>query len=130
MIFCCLVVFSGCFSPNTKRIIDVPAHLAFPTVRSIKADGDILRISIVQDGKVVFISGIEPVLIDGDIYLSTIAISSVVRATEFSIDMSDLRYPKDWRNRLYWIEQDSISSPINPFIAHYREIKRSKITLQ
>jgi hypothetical protein len=56
-------------------------------------------------------------------------ISSPVHATEFAVDLSSRRFPRDWRDRLYWIVGDSISSPINPFIEHSREIRRVKITV-
>ncbi len=124
------LVLAGCFAPAETRFVDRPNHSGSPTVKSIKVEGDLLRISVVQDEDVFPLAGIEAVLIEGDVYLSARYISSEVRATEFLVDMSDKRFPRDWRNRLYWIEEDTISSPINPFIEHYREITRSKILLQ
>ena len=127
---CCLLGFMGCFTPADRRFVDLPRHESIPTVREITATGDMLCISVVQDGSVVFVAGIEPILIEGDVYLRPVCVSSVVHATEFSVDLSDKRFPQDWRSRLYWIEGDAISSPDNPFIHHYREIQRSKIVIQ
>jgi hypothetical protein len=89
-----------------------------------------LRISIIQDDSVIFIFGIEPLVLDGNVYLSPLAISGVVHSNEFVVDLSGKQFPRDWKERLYWIEYDAISSPINPFIEHYREIHRYKIVLQ
>jgi len=130
LILCCLLSLVGCFAPGDKRFLDLPRHEGKPTVKEITGEGDLLRISIVQDGNVVFIAGIEPLLIEGDVYLRPVCISSVVHATEFEVDLSDKRFPRDWRSRLYWIEEDAISSPVNPFIHHHREIHRSKIVIR
>jgi len=129
-LLCCLLGLTGCFTPADRRFVDLPHHEGIPTVREITAEGDMLRVRVAQDGNVVFVAGIEPLLIEGDVYLRPVCISSVVHATEFSVDLSDKRFPRDWRSRLYWIEGDAISSPVNPFIHHYREIQRSKIVVQ
>jgi hypothetical protein len=129
-IFGCLLVLVGCLAPGDKRFVDHPRHEAYPTVKEITAEGDLLRISVVQDGSPVFVAGIEALLLEGDVYLRPVCISSVVHATEFAVDLSDKRFPRDWRSRLYWIEEDAISSPVNPFIHHYREIHRSKIVIR
>lgn len=120
---------SGCFSPNNIVIVDQASRDDLPTIKSIKAAGDILRVSIVQDSAPAWVAGVKATVIRGDVYLDTIHISSPVSATEFEVDMSHSRFPRDWRNKLYWIESDSISSPINPFIEHRREIGRSKVAL-
>ena len=129
-IICCVLCLAGCFAPGTTRFVDLSGHEGNPTVKEIAADGDLLRISVIQDGKVIFVAGIEPIVIEGDVYLRTRYISSTVQATEFVVDLSDRRFPRDWRNRLYWIEGDAISSPIHPSIEHYREIHRSKIAIR
>jgi hypothetical protein len=123
------LAFSGCFSPGKMRIVDVPARSSRPTIAAVKAIGDELHISVVQDGG-VFIAGVKAQVIQGDVYLSTVCISSVVHATEFTVALSGNEFPRDWKQRLYWIEGDSISSPVNPMIEHVREIERSKIVLQ
>jgi len=75
-------------------------------------------------------AGVNAHVIQGDVYLSAVCISSVIHATEFTVDLSGSELPRDWKQRLYWIQGDSISSPINPMIEHVREIERSKIVLQ
>jgi hypothetical protein len=125
---CCLLGLGGCVAPRDKRFVDRPRHESSPTVKAISVEGDVLRISVVQDRN-VFVAGIEPLLIEGDVYLRPVCISSVVHATEFEVNLAHQRFPRDWKSRLYWIEEDAISSPVNPFIHHYREIHRSKIVL-
>jgi len=68
-ILCCLLSLVGCFAPGDKRFLDLPRHEGNPTVKEITAEGDLLRISVVQDGNVVLVAGIEPLLIEGDVYL-------------------------------------------------------------
>ena len=124
-----VLAFCGCIAPSKVRFVDVPNRASKPTVTSVKAIGDELHISVVQDGGVVFMAGTKAQVIQGDVYLSAICISSVVHATEFTVDLSGPKFPRDWKQRLYWIQGDSISSPINPMIEHVREIERSKIVL-
>ena len=69
------------------------------------------------------------ILIQGDVYLSAVCVASVVHATEFIVDLSGPDYPQDWKQRLDWIQGDSISSPLNPMLEHVREIERRKIVL-
>ena len=121
---------AGCFQPTETRFVDSPNHNGSPTIKSIRVEGDLLRISVFQDEDSFPIAGIEAVLIEGDVYLSARSTYKQRSSREFLVDMSDERFPRDWRNRLYWIEEDKIASPINPFIEHYREITRSKILLQ
>lgn len=121
---------SACFSPSKIVVSDQAAHAGPPTIRKMRADGELLRISIAQDSAPAWVGGVRAQVIDGDVYLSTIHISSVVHATEFSVDLSGPKFPRDWRKRLYWIEGESIDSPFNPFIEHKREIRRSRIVLR
>jgi len=124
-----VLAFSGCLAPSKVRFVDVPARARKPTVTAVKAMGDELHITVGQDGGVVFIAGFKAQVIQGDVYLSAVSISSVVHATEFIVDLSGPKFPRDWRQRIYWIQGDSISSPINPMVEHFREVERSKIVL-
>ncbi len=124
------LVLAGCFTPSPTRFVDAPGHTGIPAVKELRAEGDVLRITIVQEGGGIWVGRIEPQVIDGDVYLSATCISSVVRQTEFLVDLSGPHFPRDWRHRLYWIEEDSISSPVNPLIEHHREIRRSKIEVE
>jgi hypothetical protein len=126
----CVLGIAGCIAPEKLRFVDVPHQGSVPAVQHVRAQGDILTISVVQNGGVVFVSSVEPQVIKGDVYLRLRCISSVVQATEFSVDLSGIQFPRDWRQRLYWVEQDAISSPINPFIEPFREIHRSKILVE
>jgi hypothetical protein len=123
-------LLSGCMSPRKIVFHDQAPRAGPPTIRQVRAEGDMLRVTVVQDSAPAWVAAVNAQVIAGDVYLSTFHISSVVHATEFAVDMSGRKFPRDWRNRLYWIEGDSISSPINPFIEHVREIRRSKVSLQ
>jgi hypothetical protein len=124
------LLVSGCVSPRKFVFVDQAARASPPTIREIRADGDMLRVTLVQDSAPAWVAAIKAEVISGDVYLSTLRISSVVHATEFAVDLSGRKFPRDWRDRLYWIEGDSITSPINPFIEHVREIRRRKIVLK
>jgi hypothetical protein len=124
------LLLSGCLSPQKIVFVDQVAHAGPPTIREIRADGDKLRVTLTQDSAPAWVASVKARVIAGDVYLSTVHISSVVHATEFAVDMSGRKFPPDWRSRLYWIEGDSISSPVNPFIEHMRQIRRSKIILK
>ena len=132
LIIWCAVVALGFFIPMKKQFVDVSTRDQYshsPIVEKMEADGDVLRISVVQKG--VGLATIEPRIMDGDVYLDAHYISSVVRKTQFSVNLSDKRVPKDWKNRLYWIENESFSSPLYPFARdRVHEVKRRKIIIQ
>lgn len=125
------LVFCGCISPRNIVFIDEPppAARANPTISHIRAEGDILHVTLVQDTAPAWVAAIDARVIADDVYLSTIHISTPVHAAEFAVNLSDPKFPRDWRKRLYWIVEDSISSPINPLIEHKRWIRRSKISV-
>lgn len=126
-LFVCLLC-AGCVSPRKVVFIEAPVS-ELSEIREMRADGDTLQITIVQQGAGIWIAGVTAEVIDGDVYLSTTAISSVVPATEFTVDMSAANVPRDWQSRLYWIVGGAITSPVNPFVEHVREIRRAKIQL-
>jgi len=124
------ILLAGCFSPGNITVVDEPLHAGRPTIKKVRARGDNLQVSLVQDASPVFVAEIRAQIIEGDIYLIPQTISSVAHGTEFTVDFSHDRFPRDWKNRLYWIEGDTISSPVNPFIKHVREIRRSKVQIE
>lgn len=124
------LLLSGCPAPQKIVFIDQAAHTGPPTVREVHADGDTLRVSLSQDLAPAWIASVHATVIEGDVYLSPLLISSVVHTTEFKIDMSKDNLPRDWRNRLFWIEGETISSPFNTSAERVREIRRSKIQLK
>jgi len=78
----------------------------------------------------VWLGDIKARVIGADVYLDPVMISSVVHRSEFTVDLGSPQFPKDWQQRLYWIEGESIPSPVNPFVKErVREIKRRKIEL-
>lgn len=125
-----VVLLSGaCVSPRKTVFIDQAAHTGPPVIRAIYAEGNRLRVSLKQTGLPAWVAAVKAQVIEGDVYLYTINISSVVHTIEFAVDLSGPEFPRDWRNRLYWIEEESITSPINPTVEHVREIRRSRIIL-
>ena len=80
---------------------------------------------IVQDGG-VWLARILPRVIDGDVYLDRFNISSPVHQTEFTVDLSAPHFPRDWRQRLYWIEAYSVPGPL-VWWGRVREIERRKV---
>lgn len=129
-LICTLASFlsASCVAPRKVIFVDEPSP-ARPTIRSVRAEGDKLHVTVKQDTPGIWIAGVKAQTIQGDVYLRTVSISSVVHATDFSVDMSGKKIPGDWRDRLYWVAGESISSPVNPFVTPYKEIRRSKIEL-
>ena len=77
----------------------------------------------------VWIAEIRPRVIEGDIYLSCLKISSPVHRTDFVLDFGSAQYPSDWKRRLYWVEGESFTAPLDLFHEHVHEIQRRKIDL-
>jgi hypothetical protein len=129
LLIAAVIMLAGCVSPRKVTFVDEPQYSGPPMVTKVRSDGDVLHVTLKQDTAPAWVAGVKAEVIGGDVYLSTFHISSPVHATEFAVDLSSRRFPRDWRDRLYWIVGDSISSPINPFIEHSREIRRVKITV-
>jgi hypothetical protein len=120
------LLFASCIVPRKVTFVEA----ARPTeIRSVRAEGDKVHVTVKQDSPGVWIADVKAQTIQGDVYLRTARISSAVRATEFSVDMSGKDIPSDWKTRLYWLAGEAISSPVNPFVTPSREIRRSKIEL-
>lgn len=133
-----LIVFCGCLvlgflMPMRYQFVDVSMRDEYsrsPIVNKIEADGNVLRISVNQQRKGLGLTDIKPRLIDGDVYLDPRYISSVVRQTEFSIDLSDGRFPKNWKEKLYWVEGESWTPLYLSSRNRVHEIKRRKIAVE
>ncbi|MEY2483868.1 MAG: hypothetical protein QOK24_2396 [Verrucomicrobiota bacterium] len=127
---CCLFVMAGCFVPKQKRFVDVSARDFSPEAK-VTAEGNILRIFVPEDLKELAVAEIRPEVIEGNIYLFTLYVSHARRDAEFVFDMSEKRFPRDWKNRLYWIEYNSIPSPFHPFASNrVNELHRRKVAVE
>ena len=120
------LLLASCVTPRKATFVEAARP---PAIREVRAAGDTLHVMVTQDTPGVWIAGVEAESIQGDVYLRTTKISSVVHATEFQVDMSGKDIPGDWKKRLYWVVGESVSSPVNPFATPSREIRRSKIEL-
>jgi hypothetical protein len=119
----------GCV-PKAKRFVDTLTRGNSPAVKEIRVEGDVLHIIVDQGARELPVARIEPEVIEGNVYLFTRHISSVVHQTEFLVDLSHRRLPRDWKNRLYWVERESIPSPFHPFAKdRFHDLQRRKITV-
>jgi len=126
---CSMFLATGCVVPEQKRFVDVSTRNFSPAAR-VTARGDTLRIFIQENIKELAVAEISPQVIEGNIYLFTRYMSHVRRNAEFVFDMSDKRFPRDWKKRLYWNEYDAIPSPLFPFATdRVNELHRRKITV-
>ena len=119
-------VAASCVIPATKKFVDVPARQTSQRFSAIRADGDVLLVSVVPTPP-WFVQELRAYVIEGDVYLDAIHTSSWTGTTQFSVDLSGPEYPRDWRERLYWIETEFIPSPVNPFAEQVHELQRRKL---
>jgi hypothetical protein len=89
---------------------------------SSHAKGDTLSITpLEQHG--VWLAGVEVHVLKGDVYLFPINISSPATRT-ITLDFSSPKFPRDWKARLYWIQ--NITGV--PVLVKDRVLYRKKIT--
>ena len=120
-----LALLTGCYAKQFKDVSKVGLS---PHVVGMKTTDTTITFHVLQDQS-VWLADIKPKIIENNVYLSPLYISSPVSVTNFTLDFSDPRYPKDWKQRLYWIEEDSITSPLNPFLKRVQTIGRRRIEL-
>jgi hypothetical protein len=68
------------------------------------------------------LKSINPEIIAGDVYLHAYYdyAHRWAGVTNMTVDFSASRFPSDWKQRLYWIEQESFTSPLRCFEKHFR----------
>src|SRR4051812_6032689 len=120
-----LSLLTGC--TTATRFTEAVKPGRSPRVAATQATHTTVTFRIVQDAG-VWLAGITPRVIDGDVYLDTLYISSPVHQTEFTVDLSGPQFPRDWRQRLYWIEGDSVPGPL-VWWGRVREIERRRVQL-
>lgn len=118
---------SGCAA--SVRLVDVTERERSPTVVAAEATESAITLHVRHDTGLAYLSSVRVRIIDGDIYLDPAYISTAHGTTVFTVDLSAAAVPSDWRSRLYWIEQELIPSPLNPFADRTREIHRRRIIL-
>ena len=104
----------GCLSPRMTKLEATETNVTFHFLRET---------SIWQ------LATVSPEVIQGDVYLNAVYDYHAAGLTNVTLEFGNARYPSDWRKRLYWVEQDSFTSPLNPFQKHFRHIGRRKIEL-
>jgi hypothetical protein len=123
--FFLLSLLTGC--TTTTKFTESIKPRRSPHVVATEATQTTVTFRIVQDSG-VWLARIRPRVIDGGVYLDTLYISSPVHQAEFTVDLSASHFPHDWRQRLYWIESESVSSPL-VWWKRVREIERRKVQL-
>ena len=125
--FLLLGQLSGC--ATSFRFIDVTERELSPSVVSVEAKESSITLHIKHDTGLAYLSSVGVRVLDGDVYLDPAYISTAHGTTVFTVELSAAGIPQDWRSRLYWIEQELIPSPLNPFAERVREIRRRRVVL-
>src|SRR4051812_22871837 len=91
----------GCTTPKVTRFDELPPGAGIdrsPREARYVARGDHLVVSpLNQNG--VWLAAVEVQLLDGDVYLYPVNISSPAART-ITLDFSDPKFPRDWKARL------------------------------
>jgi len=122
---------SGCRTPERLEFIDDTEPPDLPTIHSVRSDGNRLYISVVQgEPQDQWISNLNAEVLSGDVYLFAVPSKVPVQTTEFSLDFSARRFPRDWKNRLYWITSYRAVTNMSTGVGHVTAVYRSKLTIQ
>lgn len=119
------LVLCGCTTSKITRFDELPPGSAIdrsPRSARYVAKGDRLSISpLDQNG--VWLAGVEVQLLEGDVYLNPVNISSPATPPTITLDFSEPKFPRDWKARLYWIQNVAAF----PIFAKERILYRKKI---
>jgi hypothetical protein len=119
-----LSLLTGC--TTATRFTEAVEPGRSPRVVATETTETTVTFHIVQEG--IGLSSVTPRVINGDVYLDTLYLSVPLPQTEFTVDLSGPQFPRDWRQRLYWIESISWPGPL-VWWGRVREITRRKVPL-
>lgn len=119
---------TGC--TTAKRFVDVDATARSQEVRIVKVEGRNLHLHVAQNLAPAYLADVKARVMENRVYLYPIRISSVVHQTEFDVSLAGLDLPSEWRERIYWVDGETYSNPLNPFTERFHQIEQRHLMVE
>lgn len=124
----CLVI-TGCMSPRQMEFVDVPTPIHSAKVAVISADTEVVRLRISGPNEPVFLAMVEPKVMEDGLYLFPSYISKPTVSERLEVPVVELDLPIEWRDRIFWVEQDWEPRWYQVFTRRVRTIQRRQLEL-
>lgn len=119
----------GCVSSLRPEFIDVASPLHSAQITVIAADEEIVRLRISGPNEPVFLAIVEPEVIADGLYLFPQYISKPTVSEHVDIPVVELDLPAKWRDRIYWVEGESVPRWYQVFKPRVQTIERRRLEL-
>ncbi len=133
ILFCFGVLTSlllvGCMRSLRPEFVDVASPLHSAQISVIAADEEIVRLRISGPNEPVFLAIVEPEIIANGLYLFPQYISKPTVSEHVDIPVVELDLPAKWRDRIYWVEGESIPRWYQVFKRRVQTIERRRLEL-
>ena len=123
------VGLTGCMTPSRTEFVDVPTPLHSAKIAVISADAEVVRLRVSGPNEPVFLAMIEPRVIGDALYLFPSYISKPMVSEQLDVPVVELDLPVEWRDRIFWVEQDWAPRWYQVFAKRVRTIQRRQLEL-
>ena len=120
---------AGCMSPRRTQFLDVPTPIHSAKVAVISADTEVVRLRISGPNEPVFLAMVEPKVIEDGLYLFPSYITKPTVSERLEVPVVELDLPVEWRDRIFWVEQDWTPRWYQVFAKRIRTIQRRQLEL-
>ena len=124
-----LLAGTGCMTPRATRFVDVPTPLHSAKIAVIAADEEVVRLRISGPNEPVFLAMVEPQVIDNGLYLFPSYITKPTVSEQLEVPVVELELPAQWRDRIFWVEDDYTPRWFQVFHHRVRTIARRHLEL-
>jgi hypothetical protein len=120
---------TGCMGPPRMQFVDVPTPLHSAKVAVISANTQVVRLRVSGPNEPVFLALVEPRVIGDGLYLFPSYISKPTVSERLEVPVVELDLPAEWRDRIYWVEEDWAPRWYQVFANRVRTIERRQLEL-
>lgn len=129
LVLAALLLGGGCASPRRTQFLDVPTPIPGAEVALIAANEETVKLRIAGPGEPVFLAMVEPRVIDDALYLFPSYINQPTRSERLEVPVVELDLPAEWRDRIYWVEDEHVPRWYQVFTDRVRTIQRRHLEL-
>ncbi|MBT5900654.1 MAG: hypothetical protein HOH58_00930 [Opitutaceae bacterium] len=131
--FCLAVLMSGllmgCIHSPRAEFVDVASPLHSAQIAVVTADEETVRLRISGPNELVFLAMVEPEVIGDGLYLFPHYITKPTVSEHVDVPVVELDLPAKWRDRIYWVEAESVPRWYQVFKRRVQTIERRRLEL-
>ncbi|WED63038.1 hypothetical protein PXH66_11905 [Synoicihabitans lomoniglobus] len=123
------IALAGCTTPKRTRFVDVQSTVYGTKIAVIDADEAVVRLRVSGPNEPVFLAMVEPRVIADGLYLFPSYINKPVVSERLEVPVVELDLPAEWRDRIFWVEGESVPRWFQVFRERVRTIERRHLEL-